>query len=88
MITFECSNYLPLFDSHLTRFSLIEKNHLVKLLEELVNRNSEGGPNGDAKNPTAADASTILGTGSVSLLKSMNLLLSCGACIPLSINLC
>jgi hypothetical protein len=57
----------------MTRFSSIEKTHLLNLLEELVSRKSEGGPSHDAKNPTAADASTLLGTDSVSLLKSMTL---------------
>lgn len=62
---------LPLsYSQLLERFSFIEKNHLVKLLEELYNRNTAWGSNGDAKNPTAVDASTLLGTGSVSLLNT------------------
>ncbi|KAI5084332.1 hypothetical protein GOP47_0000501 [Adiantum capillus-veneris] len=54
----------------LERFSFIEKNHLVRLLEELFNRNTAWRFNFDAKNPTAADASTLLGNGSVSLLNN------------------
>lgn len=52
----------------LERFSFIEQNHLVRLLEELFSRTAALHSISDAKNPTAADASTLLGTGSVSLL--------------------
>ncbi|MCO5594412.1 hypothetical protein L7F22_048442 [Adiantum nelumboides] len=54
----------------LERFSFIEKTHLVKLLEEMFNRNATWRSNFDAKYPTAADASTLLGAGSVSLLNN------------------
>lgn len=54
------------------RFSFIEQNHLVRLLEELFNRTAALHSISDAKNPTAADASTLLGTGSVSLLNSIS----------------
>lgn len=54
----------------LVRFSSIEQNHLVRLLEELFNRTAALHSISDARNPTAADASTLLGTGSVSLLNS------------------
>eukprot|EP00250_Pteridium_aquilinum_P018197 c23984_g2_i1 orf=336-5945(+) len=54
----------------LERFSFIEQNHLMKLLEELFNRNTAWRSISDAKNPTAADASTLLGIGSVSLLNT------------------
>ncbi|KAH7296782.1 hypothetical protein KP509_26G038600 [Ceratopteris richardii] len=54
----------------LERFSFIEKSHLVRLLEELLNRNAVYFSNFDAKNPTASDACTLLGTGSISLLNN------------------
>lgn len=54
----------------LERYPFIEKNHLVKLLEQLFNRGPQCGLSFDAKHPTAADASTLLGSGSVSLLNT------------------
>lgn len=59
------------------RYPHIEKDHLVKLLKQLLlNRASLSPGMGTGKTPNAADVPTLLGSGSFSLLsRTCNLLM-------------